>query len=230
VLSAKAQDGKYFVWSNRGDQSDMTLTRTFDLPADEPATLEFDLWFEIEEDYDYVYLEASVDDGATWTILETDQGTKTNPQGNNFGWGWTGTSNGGSTPKWTSESVDLSEYAGKRVQIRFEYITDAGVNGEGFLVDNIRIPEIGYATDFESGLDGWATDGFVRLQNIIPQSYRVLVVHKGERTSVEEMALDNRMSGSIHVTPEAGEKTYVIILGTARYTEQKAPYQFIVLS
>jgi hypothetical protein len=37
------------------------------------------------------------------------------------------------------------------VQLRFEYITDAAVNGEGLLLDDIRMPEIGYQTDFEAG-------------------------------------------------------------------------------
>ena len=65
VLPVEAKDGKYYVWSNRGDESDMTLTRAFDLPAGKPATLEFDLWYDIEENWDYNYLEASTDGGQT---------------------------------------------------------------------------------------------------------------------------------------------------------------------
>jgi immune inhibitor A len=223
VLPVEAKDGKYYVWSNRGDESDMTLTRAFDLPAGK-STLEFDLWYDIEENWDYNYLEASTDGGQTWTILKTEYGTDSNPQGNSYGWGWTGTTKG-----WVSESVDLSAYAGKNVLLRFEYITDAAVNGEGLIVDNIRIPELDYSADFENGLDGWDAKGFVLLQNVLPQSYRVLVIRKGSGIIVEELKLDDRMSGSLAVTAADNEQVYLIVLGTARYTRQKASYQFVVL-
>jgi immune inhibitor A len=230
VLPVDPQDGKYYVWSNRGDQSDMTLTRAFALPSGSAATLQYDLWYDVEKDWDYVYLEASVDGGQTWTMLHTPSGTGTNPEGNNSGWGWTGKSGGGSDPAWIHEQADLSAYAGKHVLVRFEYITDAAVNGAGLIVDNIRIPEISYAADFEDGLDGWDGKGFVRLQNVLPQSYRVLVVRRGSQTTVEEFPLDDRMSGSISLTSKEGEEVYLIVVGTARFTNQKAPYQFIVLS
>ena len=229
VLPVETPAGKYYVWSNRGDESDMTLTRAFELPAG-GATLEFDLWYDIEEDWDYVYLEASVDGGKTWEMLKTDLGTDTNPQGNNFGFGWTGASKDIESSGWVTEKVDLAAYAGKSVQIRFEYITDAAVNGEGLIVDNIKIPELSYATDFENGLDGWDAQGFVRMQNVLPQSYRVLVVRMGGTVTVEEMSLDDRMAGKLTVDAGGGEDVYLIVLGTARYTRQKAPYQFIVLA
>jgi hypothetical protein len=228
VLPADPQDGKYYVWSNRGDQSDMTLTRAFDLPAGSKATLQFDLWYDLEKDYDFGYLEASVDDGKTWTMLRTPSGTDGNSTGNNYGWGWTGTSRGGDTPEWTQEQVDLSAYSGKHVLVRFEYITDAAVNGEGLIVDNIRIPEISYAANFEDGLDGWDAKGFVRMQNVLPQSYRVLVVRRGSQPTVEELPLDDRMSGSLSLTMGDGEKVYLIVIGTARFTRHRAPYQFVV--
>jgi hypothetical protein len=228
VVPADPQDGKYYVWSNRGDQSDMTFTRAFDLPAGSPAALQYDLWYDLEKDYDYAYLEASVDDGRTWTILQTPSGTDTNPTGNNYGWGWTGTSRRAKAPVWTQEVVDLSPYAGKHVLVRFEYITDPAVNGAGLIVDNIRIPEISYAADFENGLDGWEGKGFVRLQNVIPQSYRVLLVRRGSQTTVEELPLDDRMSGSMSLSVEDGEDVYLIVIGTARFTNQKGSYQYIV--
>jgi hypothetical protein len=228
VLPTDPQDGKYYVWSNRGDQSDMTLTRAFDLPSGSSATLQYDLWYDLEKDYDFGYLEASVDDGKTWTMLRTPSGTDSNTTGNNYGWGWTGTSRRSDAPAWTREQVDLSPYAGRHVLVRFEYITDAAVNGEGLIVDNIRIPEISYAADFENGLDGWDAKGFVRMQNVLPQSYRVLVVRSGSQPTVEELPLNDRMSGSLSLTAGDGEEVYLIVVGTARFTRQRAPYQFVV--
>jgi immune inhibitor A len=229
ALPKDPQDGKYYVWGNRGDKSDMTLTRAFDLPGGKDATLAFDAWYDIEEDWDYAYVEVSTDGGKTWTMQRTKYGTDSDPQGNSYGWGWTGASEDQTNSGWVTESVDLSAYAGKKVLVRFEYITDAAVNGEGILIDNIRIPEINYANDFESGLDGWEARGFVRLQNVLPQSFRVLVVHKGSGISVQELILDERMSGALSVTASEGEEVFIIVLGTARYTRQKASYQFVVV-
>jgi immune inhibitor A len=230
ALPTDPQDGQYYVWSNRGDQSDMTLTRAFDLPAGSKATLQFDTWYDLEKDYDYVYLEVSIDDGKTWTIVHTPSGSGTNPSGNNYGWGWTGTSRGADTPIWMGEQVDLTPFAGNHALVRFEYITDAAVNGEGMIVDNIRIPELAYTADFEDGLDGWDAQGFVRMQNVLPQSYRVLVVRRGSQPSVELLPLDDRMSGSLSLTVGDNEEVYLIVIGTARFTNQRTSYQFTVLT
>ncbi|MFQ5615946.1 MAG: hypothetical protein ACE5GO_05745, partial [Anaerolineales bacterium] len=75
VLPADPRSGEYAFWSNRGDESGMTLTRSFDFTGHPgPLTLTFWMWYDIEEDYDYVYLEASMD-GETWQILTTPSGT-----------------------------------------------------------------------------------------------------------------------------------------------------------
>ena len=42
--------------------------------------------------------------------------------------------------------MDLSDYAGEEsVLLRFEYITDDGVNLDGILIDDVAIPEIDFA-------------------------------------------------------------------------------------
>jgi bacillopeptidase F (M6 metalloprotease family) len=68
-------------------------------------------WYDLEEDYDYVYVEASLD-GKQWQILTTPSGTPDDPTGNSFGWGYNGVSGG-----WIQESVDLSQFAGQKVHI-----------------------------------------------------------------------------------------------------------------
>jgi bacillopeptidase F (M6 metalloprotease family) len=73
------------------------------------------------------------------------------------------------TDGYIQESVDLSQYAGQQVTLRFEYITDAAVNGEGVLLDDVSIPEIGYTTDFENGDGGWDAQGFVRCKIRLPR-------------------------------------------------------------
>lgn len=229
VLPADPAEGLFAAWSNRGDDSDMTMTRTFNLPAGSPATLQFRLWYDVEDKYDYAYLEISTDGGETWEILETRYGTRMNPQGNNFGWGWTGKSGGGEEAAWIQEEVDLTPFAGNSVLVRFEYITDPAQHGEGLMVDDIRIPQLGYAAGFEDGLDGWETKGFVRLQNLLPQTYRVRVIRRGNQTTVEDLALDGRMFGSFDLVVEDGGDAVIAIIGTNRFTIQTAQYQYQLL-
>jgi len=63
LVNTTAHSGQYVWWSNRGDDSDMTLTRPFDLSSVSEATLEFWTWYDIEEDWDYAYVEVSTDGG-----------------------------------------------------------------------------------------------------------------------------------------------------------------------
>jgi immune inhibitor A len=229
VLPVDPAEGRFAAWSNRGEQSDTTLTRAFDLPAGSSATLQYRLWYDLEEKYDYAYLEASVDGGETWEILDTPSGTGFNPQGNNFRWGWSGMSGGGSEAAWIDEEVDLTSYAGKTVLVRFEYVTDPAQTREGLLVDDIRIPEIQYAFGFEDGMGGWEAEGFVRLENIVPQTYRVRIIRRGEQTTVDELALDERMFGEAVLQLADGEDAVLVVIATNRYTRQSAEYQFQIL-
>jgi len=227
VLSVDPAQGQYDVWSNEGDESDMTLTRGFDLPQTTPITFHYLAWFDIEKDYDYAYLEASTDGGQTWQTLHTPSGTDSNPQGNNYGWGYTGKSGGGDTPAWVAENVDLSSYAGKHILLRFEYITDPEVNGEGLLLDDFSIPQIGYHADFEQDWGGWEALGFVRLSNQIPQTYRaLLILQQANRISVQPIALDDRGYGQADLSLKSGDTAVLVVMGTARFTRLKAPYQY----
>ena len=228
VLPAEPASGSYAFWSNRGDESDMTLTRAFDLrDASGPITLDYRLWYELEEDYDYAYLEASSDGGATWTILTTPSGTADDSTGASYGWGYNGFSGGGNTGEWVDESVDLSEYAGQEIQLRFEYVTDAAVNRDGLMVDDVRIEAVGYSEDFEGGDGGWQGDGFVRLYNRLPQTYRVMLIEYGDETTVQPLALDARQHGeiSIHIGGSARE-VVMIVIGTTRHTWQESEYRY----
>ncbi|HIC93979.1 MAG TPA: hypothetical protein EYP09_07000, partial [Anaerolineae bacterium] len=52
LVPNEPHSGRFYWWSNRGDNSDMTLTRPFDLRGLSQATLEVWLWYDIEEDWD----------------------------------------------------------------------------------------------------------------------------------------------------------------------------------
>lgn len=223
VLPVNAHSGNYAFWSNKGDESDMTLTRAFDFSkVSGPLTLQYAAWYDTEKDYDYAYLEVSTDGGASWKILKTPSGRDKalDPSGNSYGWGYNGAS-----VNWREESVDLSQYAGKKVQIRFEYITDAAVNNNGFLVDDIAIPQLQYHEDFEQGDGGWQGSGFARIQNRLPQLFRVELISEGQTVSVQDISLDANNTANIPLQLGGDTRDVVLVVsGVTRFTTQQASY------
>jgi len=227
VLPEDPYSGAYAFYSNRGDESDMTLTREFDFSNQSaPITLSYWTWYDLEQDYDYLYLTASTD-GQDWQIITTPSGTAEDITGNSYGWGYTGWSVGG--PQWVQEEVDISQFAGKKVQLRFEYVTDGAVNGEGFLLDDIAVPEIGYFSDFEADDGGWKAEGFVRIQNLLPQTYRLALITKGRETTVEMIPVpaDNILDIPIQIGGDTKE-IILVVTGVTRFTRQLAEYQLTI--
>jgi hypothetical protein len=146
--------------------------------------------------------------------------TPDDPSGNSYGWAYNDVTNG-----WMQEDVDLSAYAGKEIQVRFEYVTDAAVNGEGMLIDDIRIDAIDYFTDFESDDGGWEAAGFVRVQNILPQTFKVaLIIESGRETTVELIELSDAQSADIPLSLSSGDKAILVVTGTTRFTRELANY------
>jgi hypothetical protein len=74
--------------------------------------------------------------------------------------GDTGTWNAftGSSGGWTDWNVDLSAYAGKKVDLRISVITDWGTLGLGVWLDDLKLTDgatVLESNDFETGLGGW---------------------------------------------------------------------------
>ncbi|MBL7201278.1 MAG: immune inhibitor A [Anaerolineae bacterium] len=194
LVPTEMHSGQFAWWSNRGDESDATLTRAFDLRSLERATLRAWMWYNIEEDWDYAYVEVSVDKGQTWDILRGPSTTTSNPNGNSFGPAYTGDSGG-----WIVETFDLTPYTGQEVWVRFEYITDDAVNREGWLIDDVSVVELDYEEDFESGHGGWEGAGFVHSDNWVSQHYFVQLITFGRQTRVLHVPLDEMQRGRIEL-------------------------------
>jgi immune inhibitor A len=223
VWPVDAHSGDYAFWSNRGDESDMRLTRTFDLrTASGPLQLSYWTWYDLEEDYDYAYVEASTD-GEHWDILQAPSSTLDDPSGNSFGWAYNGQSGG-----WIQEQVDLSSYAGKLVSVRFEYVTDSAVNGVGMLIDDLNLQGGDYHEDFENGAAGWQAEGWARIQNRLPQEYAVSLIWSGQQgTRVETVHVLDGQNFERQVTLGDGyEQVVLVVSGLNRYTTIPADYRF----
>ncbi|HAI09009.1 MAG TPA: hypothetical protein DCM17_06755, partial [Dehalococcoidia bacterium] len=206
-------------WSNSGDSINSTLTRALDLRELSSATLKYELWYSLEELWDYAYLEVSTDGGQTWSILDAPHTSEENPVGNSYGKGYTGESGG-----WIQESVNLDAYAGQEVLLRFQYITDDVVNGAGLCLRHIAI----------SGgpltlTDGWEANGFILINNHVPQDYIVQVVEVARSNQVRVMPLDAANSGEIVVdAPQDLDRLIVAVAALAPKTLQPAAYTITV--
>lgn len=189
LFPTTAASGTHAWWGNRSDMAATSLTREVDLRDTVAAILRFKTWYDIEDKFDYAYVAVSTDGGTTWATLPGTSTTTENPNGNNLGHGYTGKSGGGDVAQWIDEEVDLDDYAGKRILLRFEYVTDDAVNGVGFLVDDISISGIEFSDDAEADGD-WEARGFFRTDGVLPQRFIVqLVRYVNGMPSVERVML-----------------------------------------
>ncbi|MEW6233536.1 MAG: hypothetical protein AB1566_14655 [Chloroflexota bacterium] len=230
LLDNQPHSGRHQWWGNRGDLMDTSLTKEFDLSGLSGATLTAWLWYDIERDFDYAYIEASSDGGATWETLRGRYTTDTNPNGNNLGHGYTGKSGGGEKPEWVQEFIDLSPYAGKRIRLRFECVTDDAYNAPGFAVDDVSIPELNYTDDAEAD-NGWESLGFLRSNNYVPQRFWVQVIKYGESVAVESVPLDGDQRGHLTVRGFGGQlkRAVLVVAPMAPVTTEPASYRYAIV-
>jgi immune inhibitor A len=235
AVTAPAHSGSAIWWSNRGDLANTTMTRDFDLTGLGAATLSCYIWFDIEQDFDYAYIEASTDNGLTWDTLKGKYTSSTNPNGTNYGSAYTGKSAdkpGADQSGWLHEKIDLGAYVGKKIMLRFEYITDDGYNAQGIAIDDVSIPELGYIDNAESD-SGWQSEGFVRLDNKLPQSYYLAVARIGSPgVDIQQVEVDASGNASFNVEGlgAAGpySKAVLVIAGLTPYNLQRPTYELSV--
>ncbi|MFB3163722.1 peptidase M6 [Neobacillus sp. 179-J 1A1 HS] len=181
------------LWGGQGDEADNALIFEADLTGENSATLKFDNFIDIEEQWDFGMVQVSTDGGATWNSLEngntrSDVVEEGYPKIKENVPGFTGTS-----ANWQEESFDLSQYAGQKVLVSFRYLTDWGTTQAGWYVDDITIPEIGYSND------GSSTDSFKSFQELAGQyvNYTVTFINekevgnkKGAKTNYKVITVD----------------------------------------
>lgn len=162
------------LWGNKGDEADNQIIIKADLSKVDSATLKFDNYFNIEEQWDFGVVQVSTDDGHTWTSLENEN-TRFDIMDNGYPKikenlpGFTGY-----YQDWNKEEFDLTPYAGQKILINFRYMADWATNETGWYIDNIEIPEIGLNNDCSS------TDGFYSINEILETKveYAVTFINK----------------------------------------------------
>jgi immune inhibitor A len=103
------------------------------------GTLSFDTYWDIEDYWDFGFVQVSTDGGSTWTSLANAYTTdiydpNAHPTVIENLPGLTGWSGG-----WMNISYDLSAYAGQDILVAFRYVTDWGTLYEGWYIDNVMV-------------------------------------------------------------------------------------------
>lgn len=92
------------------------------------------------------------------------------------------------------------------------------------MVDDIRVDAAGYSSDFEADDGGWAAEGFVRVQNVLPQTFGLSLILTSD-SSVTMIPLSADQTAEIPISLGSGEKAYLVVSGTTRFTRELASYQ-----
>lgn len=161
------------TWWSGMDQEWANVTLTRDMPV--PAGTDVRLWmwnnYEIEQDWDFGFVEVSTDGGQTWTqqkVYDEAGAEVTTPDGypdpnknlatfGNKKYGLTGDTNG-----WRHDYVNLTPFAGQTVKLRLTYNTDAAFTPRGWHADDFQLTngaETVWSDDVEGGANGWKATG-----------------------------------------------------------------------
>lgn len=121
------------------ENNSITLVNSIDLTNAIVANLEFFAKWDIENNYDYVQLQISEDDGVSWIA---QCGKFTNP-GSSIGSQPIGEPlYDGIQADWIKEEVNLSDYLGKNIKVRFILVSDQNTEGDGFYFDDLKVNTI----------------------------------------------------------------------------------------
>jgi immune inhibitor A len=147
----------------------MTTKNPIAVTGGPTATLSFDLAYGIETEWDFMWVQASMDGGATWnTLTNTKTSCIHDPGwiGGQYGFpddlcgaglgGFTGYNAAFPAPE--AQEFALTSYLGQNILLRFWYMTDWGTTYEGPFVDNVKVvagPTTLFADDAEGGDAKW---------------------------------------------------------------------------
>jgi hypothetical protein len=124
------------LWSGTGDLLDSWGI----FETEGGGTLTFDTKYDLEETWDFGFVQVSTDDGQTWTSLSnadtrSDYADGAHPKVVDNVPGFTGSTGGA----WVAESFDLSPYAGMDILVAFRCVTDWAFAEDGWFIDNVMV-------------------------------------------------------------------------------------------
>jgi hypothetical protein len=237
VVDNTPPSGTHELWSNRGDQMQTFAVREADLTGATAPHLRFSYWYDIEEDYDYAYLQVSTDGGTSWTNLACCGSRTSDPNGNNLGNGMTGISTATPldlTPQYLDADVDLSAYAGRSVLIRFLYVTDPAVNDPGLTIDDVSLVDGGATiwptATFETGNDGFTMGGTTATMAVVepdaPNQLTLQLVKLGPTVTVDRPVASSDGTATLASGAMDAQRTIAIVSSFTPLTSEVFPFTY----
>ncbi len=115
-----------------------TYVPVVDLSNANAAMVSFYAKWNLEADYDYVQFQVSTDNGTTWigqcgnyTVAGTSANGSVQPNNQPV--------YEGVQSAWVLEEINLSDYLGQQIKMRFQLRADGGTNADGFYFDDFKI-------------------------------------------------------------------------------------------
>lgn len=176
--------------------------RILDLRNATQAYLSFDAQWEIEAGWDYAQVqisEASENNYQPACALYSKEGSEYQDEGQPV---WDGVQR-----NWVKEQVDLSDYLGQRVKVKFIMLSDAFVNFDGFYFDDLELNVLldpNYTGTVDTGYwDTLGTVGFNEAMNqenvwsIFPNPTDGLLNVKSQSNQQAEVIIRNMMGAVV---------------------------------
>lgn len=172
----KEVDGQCYESSKiNNNEAYMTLKNPIDVTTNSGITLKMKIDYDVENGWDYFYVQGKLKGSQNWMNLKDNEGKSTNAttEGGaklNRGNGFTGSSKG-----WTNLSFDLAQLttgsaikvnntSGSAIELRVNYATDPAALGEGIFIDDIEVTDSNNTVIFNDKVDSspkFDLNGFV---------------------------------------------------------------------
>lgn len=122
-------------YSNNANET-ITLATAVDLTTAIGANVTFNAKWDIENNYDYTQFEVSTDNGSNWIPqcgMYTNEGSSNNaqPTGEPL--------YDGTQSDWVLEQIDLGDYLGETILVRFQFRSDTNFRADGFYFDDLKV-------------------------------------------------------------------------------------------
>ncbi len=219
--------GDAVLWSGDTPNTDSMAVTSVTVPAADP-TLRFDAKYGAELDFDYWFVYASTDGGASYTNIT---GTAVdNPRVSEstigFGPGISGTTDG-----FEPHEFDLSAYAGQEILLAFRYVTDPLVNEGGLLIDDVTV---GGTLISDGNLEPFSSPSEVSPTPVNNFNVQVWGINRDLNVAVQVADLNGKSSFSLGLLQTLVLKLFPEVVVIVAYDEpteqvrQYAPYKLTV--
>ncbi|WP_102400344.1 immune inhibitor A domain-containing protein [Haloimpatiens massiliensis] len=180
-------EGKYCYFSGKGDNLEnyMSTKSPIELMGKNKSELSFRTWYNIDPGFDFASVQVKEVGTNDWisvrgnlTTDTVDQWVKDNEtpeeiKRRNPGHGITGSSN----KQWVDATFDLSNFKGRKVDLRFRFRTDSNTPEDGIYMDDIKVNvdgQIKYKDNAESD-SMFNFDGFSKSNGVMSYNHYYLL-------------------------------------------------------